>query len=263
MVFCARIDGKFFCGLCGSTLSGDAKKCSTCQSEFDSVMDCLFCDQCGSITPIEAEMCEICGKKMETAKSPVPKIPTPPPIPGVPVLKIPIPGPKQDLEPEPVSKETPVLFRQKDPEPPAVSTSKPSMDLREMLLKSKRPSIPQPEPAVRPAIVVSGDVSENETDPRVLQAKIRELQDEIDILRMSLDESEGKVTRGLKQSVAPPPPEPKLDQTAIDKLLHINKMLGSLIEKMKKYEGSAIYKILLSLLEDTKEIMKLLKIERK
>jgi hypothetical protein len=127
-----------------------------------------------------------------------------------------------------------------------------------MLLKSKKSPAPQPSPPVtNNTPIVSGTVSERETNPAVLHAQIRELQAEIEMLRMSLDDPDIKVTRPS----ASQPHQPKFDQAVIDKIVHVSKTLTVLLEKMKKYEGSAIYKILVNLQEDTREILKLIKAE--
>lgn len=259
MVFLARIDGKYFCGLCGSSLHDVMKKCPVCQSGLEETQDCIFCEQCGSITPSKAEMCEVCGAKRKiTEQRSEPHPLEPPPIPTIPQLKPAQVPSKIEEEPfEPREKEPPVLFTQKELQPPAAPNhASSSVNFREMLLRSKKSPAPQPAPPVANSMpMVSGTVSEKETNPAVLHAQIKELQAEIEMLRMSLDDPDIKVTK----PAASQPQWPKFDQAVIDKLVHVSKTLTVLLEKMKKYEGSAIYKILVNLQEDTREILKLLK----
>lgn len=265
VAFLARIDGKHFCGLCGSSLHENVKKCSVCQSELDGIIDCIFCEQCGAITPSTVEMCEVCGKKMGRPEVPKVHVTKPPPIPTklhpeIARLEAKI----ESLDDEPKPQETPISSSQKETPPPeAPVPSKPSFDLREALIKTKKATSTPSVHADRPTLAVGGPISEKETNPAILHAKIKDLQEEIEILRMSLDEPDKKdtTTASPHQPPSEEPKEAKIDQAAVEKLIRLNRTLATVLEKMKKHEGSSIYKILVNLQEETKEILKLLKIE--
>jgi len=246
MVFLAIIDGKHFCGLCGSLLADGVKRCPVCMTDFEETLECVFCEQCSSITPLTVETCQICGakRKQETARKPVSPADEPPPIP--------MPHHASETPVKDKEKPAPVETRADTLQHPPSGFS---LGEKTPLIKiSDEPSAIPPGNTKLQQII--GPISEKETDPAKLHAYIKELQEEISLLRMSIDDPEI-----AKKHVTPPqaPPQPAVNPQAIEKLVAMNKTLTALLEKMKKYETTTIFKVVSNIQKDVEEVLRLLK----